>query len=56
LGQTVAQTTFTTGLSLRLVRDYDALITELGLTDETFQEWLNKIEEDQHKRQEPQAG
>jgi hypothetical protein len=56
LGQTVAQTTFTTGLSLRLVRDYDALITELGLTDETFQEWLDKIEEDQHKRQEPQAG
>lgn len=55
LGQTVEQTTFTTGLSLRLVRDYDDLIAELGLTDETFQEWLDKIEGDQHKRQEPQA-
>jgi len=55
-GQTVAQTSFSTGLSLRLVQDYDALIAELGLTDETFQEWLDKIEQDQHKRQEPQTG
>lgn len=55
-GQTVEQTAFATGLSAPLVREYEALIEELGLTDESLAELLPKLEAAQNERREPQAG
>lgn len=42
--QSLEQTAFTTGLSLNLVREYAALIDELGLTDEELPTLLAKLQ------------
>jgi hypothetical protein len=43
-GQSVEQTAFTTGLSLNLVREYAALIDELGLSDDQLPDLLAKLD------------
>jgi hypothetical protein len=53
--QSVEQTAFATGLSVALVREYAALIEELGLTDESLKELLPKLEAAQTERREQQA-
>jgi hypothetical protein len=40
----VKQTAFTTGLSLNLVREYAALIDELGLSDDQLPDLLAKLD------------
>jgi len=55
-GQSVEQTSFATGLSAPLVREYEALIEELGLTEASLAELLPKLEAAQNERREPQAG
>lgn len=54
-GQTVEQTAFATGLSAPLVREYEALIEELGLTEESLAALLPKLEATHNERREPQA-
>jgi hypothetical protein len=44
VGQSVKQTAFTTGLSLNLVREYAALIDELGLSDDQLPDLLAKLD------------
>jgi hypothetical protein len=51
--QTPEQTAFATGLSLPLVKEYAALIDELGLSDDNLPDTLQKVETTQSKRRKP---
>jgi hypothetical protein len=51
--QTPEQTAFATGMSLPLVKEYAALIDELGLSDDNLPDTLRKVEAAQTKRRKP---
>jgi hypothetical protein len=51
--QTLEQTAFATGMSLPLVKEYAALIDELGLSDDNLPDTLRKVEAAQTKRRKP---
>jgi hypothetical protein len=53
--QSLEQAAFATGLSVRLVAEYAALIDELGLTDDNLPELLRKLQPVETERREPQA-
>jgi hypothetical protein len=53
--QTPEQAALATGLSLPLVKEYAALIDELGLSDDNLPETLKKLETTQMKRRKPRS-
>jgi hypothetical protein len=53
--QSPDQTAFATGLSVSLVKEYAALIDELGLTDQSLPEVLAKVEATQKQRRKQQT-
>lgn len=53
--QSPEQTAFATGLSLPLVKEYAALIDELGLSDENLPDTLAKVEATQTERRKPRT-
>ncbi len=50
-GMTLEETAFATGMSISLVKEYAALITELGLTDEQLSGIMASLERAAHTRQ-----
>jgi hypothetical protein len=53
--QSAEQTAFATGLSLPLVKEYAALIDELGLSDANLPDTLAKVEATQTQRRKPRT-
>jgi hypothetical protein len=53
--QSPDQTAFATGLSVSLVKEYEALIDELELSDQNLPEVLAKVEATQNQRRKPQT-